>query len=112
MIEVVLVVQDDEMGKGMQRLLEQDGDVRVVGRVATVEEANAWDDALVVVGPGMIDAPDEFVWVSVSQRRLILLTSRVARAERCDGVIEVALELTGESLRTAVREAAAKPSGS
>lgn len=110
MIDVVLVANDDETGVGLQRLLEQDGDVRVVGRVASLEEAEdeRWVDALAVVGPGTVDSSENFVWVSTNRSRLILLTPGVASTERPNGVIEVAMELTGQTLRAAVRKAAAE----
>jgi hypothetical protein len=114
MIDVVLVANDDETGAGLQRLLEQEGDVRVVSRVSTLEEAEdeQWKDLLVVVGPGTVESPDRFVWISTNHRRLILLTPAVARTKRHNGVIEVAMELSGKTLRSAVRKAAAERSGS
>ncbi|MGA7269587.1 MAG: hypothetical protein WB239_00805 [Acidimicrobiia bacterium] len=114
MIDVVLVANDAETGVGLQRLLEQEGDVRVVGRVRTLEEADEerWKDFLVVVGPGMVESADRLVWVSSNHRRLILLTPAVSRAQRHNGVIEVAMELTGKTLRSAVRKAAAEAHGS
>lgn len=114
MIDVVLVANDGETGVGLQRLLEEDGDVRVVGRLPTLEEADAeqWKDFLVVVGPGVVESADRVAWISTNHRRLILLTPAVSRAERHNGVIEVAMELTGRKLRSAVRKASAEAHGS
>lgn len=114
MIDVVLVANDDETGVGIQRLLERDGDVRVVGRARSLQELEdeRWSDALVVVGPGMIESADRFVWISTDRRRMILLTAGVTRFERHDGVIEVAMELTGKTLRAAVRKADGESAGS
>lgn len=114
MIDVVLVAGDDDTGGGVQRLLELDGDVQVVGVVRSLEEAEegSWGNAVVVAGPGIVESADNFVRISTGHRQLVVLTPGLARTDRRTGVIEVAMELTGATLRAAVRKAADDSEGS
>lgn len=112
MIETLVVTSSDTVGRGLQRLLEVDGDIEVVATLATVD---ALDGALehhalatVVLGPGARPNIDQ--WQRIIRRngscRAIVLAAVPGRHRHPRGVVEVPMELSGDGLRQAVRACA------
>jgi DNA-binding NarL/FixJ family response regulator len=114
MIEALVVTSSETVGRGLQRLLESDGDIEVVATLATVD---ALDGALahhaqaaVVLGPGARPSTDQ--WQRIIRRngssRAIVLAAVPGRHRHPRGVVEVPMELSGDGLRQAVRTCASR----
>lgn len=103
MIKVGTVVASGAMGRGICRLLEADGDIRVVVSADALSELDVptckSEGAVVVVGP---DIPFDGVPATWSGIDVILVTASPSPG-RFPDVTEVPMELTGAKLRTAIR---------
>lgn len=109
MIEAFVVTSDAEVGEGLQRLLESDGDIRVVATLPSVRDLTtaiaSHADAAVVIGPGAAPSNDEWsrILPTNGHARAVLLAAVPGRHRRPRGVVEVPMELSGRVLRRAVR---------
>ena len=106
-IEVVVVAGRD-VRNGIRRLLESDGDIRVVALADSLDgSGNPRGDAI-VIGPGVRLGPRE--WARLLDRgwsRVVLLAPLPGWRRYPTSVVQVPLELSGRPLRGAVRESVA-----
>lgn len=111
MIEAVLVADVRSMAAGIQRLLESEGDIGVtavyssVGAVLAADPAP--DAAVLVIGPDVKLASGEWsgLAAAVDAGRVLLLSPSPGWRKAPAEVVEVPMELSGRSLRLAVRQA-------
>lgn len=111
MIEVVVVAPDGEITAGLRRLIENNGDMHVVESVPTLPDLqrvfdghHSADPLVVVIGPGVDPPADWWRGIGDGDRHIVVMSAVPGRDGLPDGVVEAAMELTGRSLRAAVRK--------
>lgn len=104
-----MVTSSESVGRGLQRLLESEGDIEVVATLPTVDALDVALDrhhqAAVILGPGARPSTDQ--WQRIIRHngrcRAIVLAAVPGRHRHPRGVVEVPMELSGVGLRRAVR---------
>lgn len=103
-IDLVLVVGARELARGIRRLLESEGDIRVVADLESLDPGSLEAfNSIVVVGPGV--DPDQDSLAALASRGMPVVMLAPVPEARGNGVTEVAMELSGQALRAAVRQA-------
>jgi len=104
-IEAVVVASRD-VRDGIRRLLESDGDIRVVAMADTLRGSGYPRGDVIVIGPGVRLGPRE--WAELLDRgwsHVVLLAPLPGWRRSPAPVLQVPIELSGSLLRGAVREA-------
>ena len=107
MIEVVVVASRD-VRNGIRRLLEFEGDIRVVALADSLEKSGKPRGDAIVVGPGVELGPRE--WALLAERGwslVVVLAPLPGWRRHPSSAVQVPVELTGRPLRGAVRESVA-----
>lgn len=107
MIDAVIVATED-VREGIRRLLEKEGDIRVVSRRSLLGEGMP-SGAVVVLGPGVRAGLADWETL-LDGRGVVVLVALPGWRTYPKSVSEVPMELSGDRLRGAVREQAGRAS--
>jgi hypothetical protein len=102
----VIAILSREYLEGFRRLLEKDGDITMVAQYPSLTQATRGADryphGVFVIGPGA--EVTSAGWDGAPLSRSVVVTPTPSDGRYPRGVIEIPMELTGNTLRAAIRK--------